>query len=429
MADTLLETRDRVVESAASGRLRVAIITPGWGSSGYYSESVIKEAADNKIFPAGTHLFMDHPSETEEWDRPERSVRDLAAVLRDDARWDANENALIGDVQLIGPYRESLSDPELLNAIGLSIRASGEFSEGEAEGRKGRIVTKLLEGLSVDFVTRAGRGGKVLQILESARNRAAESLTRETFDLLRRALGDAGHIIDFDPEESSVVYLDWSTEPSKTFRDQYEVSDGSATLAGNPVEVRQVTSFVPVDTTSSATESTTDPDVPAPAGQPNEESDKEDIMPQIEEARLRQLEEDAGRVTALESERDTAVSERDNAIRERDQLRARESARPVVTTALEGCQLPASAQRRVTENALRNIPLAEDGSVDEDKLRSQVEKAREAEESEVAAILKAAGVGAVTGFGGSNTDNSNGFTEADVDKQIATTFGRTIKEA
>jgi hypothetical protein len=55
--------------------------------------------------------------------------------------------------------------------IGVSVRAGGTVEEGEAEGREGRIVTAIEAnpGNSVDFVTRAGRGGAVAQLLESAR--------------------------------------------------------------------------------------------------------------------------------------------------------------------------------------------------------------------------------------------------------------------
>src|SRR5690606_14083979 len=49
-----------------------------------------------------------------------------------------------------------------------------------------------------------------------------------------------------------------------------------------------------------------------PAGStPSHESPKEDTMQQIEESRLAQLEADAGRVQALESERDASNAERD----------------------------------------------------------------------------------------------------------------------
>jgi hypothetical protein len=66
----------------------VRLITPGWGSSGYYSPQVIEAAATAQVFPAGLHMYLDHPSASEDRDRPERSVRHLAAVLEEDGAWD-----------------------------------------------------------------------------------------------------------------------------------------------------------------------------------------------------------------------------------------------------------------------------------------------------------------------------------------------------
>ena len=44
-----------------------------------------------------------------------------------------------------------------------AIRADGTVGVGEAEGRKGKIVESLVVGHSVDFVTKPGAGGQVLQ--------------------------------------------------------------------------------------------------------------------------------------------------------------------------------------------------------------------------------------------------------------------------
>jgi len=145
------------------------IISPGWGSSGYYSEELLRRDGP-KAWPAGTHQYLDHPTVSEEAERPERSVRDLAAVLVSDPVYE--ENGKLGP----GLYAKSAVIPgykDLLDAlaphIGVSIRARGSFTEGEAEGRTGRIIRELKSGESVDFVTKAGAGGKVLALMESFR--------------------------------------------------------------------------------------------------------------------------------------------------------------------------------------------------------------------------------------------------------------------
>ena len=60
---------------------------------------------------------------------------------------------------------------ELAPHIGLSIRAWGKAVKGEAAGKKGPIVVKLAGGsrASIDFVTKPGAGGRVMEIFEGAR--------------------------------------------------------------------------------------------------------------------------------------------------------------------------------------------------------------------------------------------------------------------
>lgn len=155
-----------------TGRLLVQVITPGWGSSGYYSQAVLEQAAKDRIWPAGTHMYADHPAESEQFERPERTIRDLAAVTTEDARWDATASALVAEVRVFSWWRQPLA--EMADIVGVSIRGGAEGEMGEAEGRRGRVFSKLIHGESIDFVTHAGRGGKVLQVLESAR-RVAEA--------------------------------------------------------------------------------------------------------------------------------------------------------------------------------------------------------------------------------------------------------------
>lgn len=147
-----------------TGRLLVQLITPGWGSTGYYTPEVLQEAASEQLFAAGTHMYLDHPTFTESVERPTRSVRDLAGVLVEDAVWDGQ--ALVAQARVFDTYRHTIA--ELADTIGVSVRGSAEVSEGEAEGRRGRIVERIDEVASVDFVTKAGRGGRIIEVLESA---------------------------------------------------------------------------------------------------------------------------------------------------------------------------------------------------------------------------------------------------------------------
>ncbi len=171
-----------LVESALrpDGTLPVKVIAPGWGSSGYYSAEVLKRDGP-KIFPKGTHQFIDHPGATESRDRPERSIRDLGAVTVTDAEWRDDPRHGPGLYANAKPVNETSARliEDLSPFIGVSIRAAGRFQPGEAEGRKGPIITSLERGDSIDFVTVPGAGGKVLQLMESARNGPGWPMVKE----------------------------------------------------------------------------------------------------------------------------------------------------------------------------------------------------------------------------------------------------------
>lgn len=465
------------------GRFMLQLITPGWGSSGHYSAKVLEAAAKAGVFKAGMKTYLDHPSTTESLDRPERSVRDIAGMLTEDAHWDSSRGALVAQAQVFGPYREVLT--EMKDAIGVSIRAAAQVESGEAEGRQGVIVTELVEGVSADYVTDAGRGGRILQVLESALTAAESSFTpAASLDLLRESRNVGCWIesrmhLDFtrnademfgdgrlsreeriamsgavgDALDAFTTALQASA-PQLYLRDLWEDPQviAAAIEAGGPpafltAKVKCVTCKHPGSAHADgktpnsgacgmkgcdcpamkapAAKETAAPNVPViPAGPP-----KEKTMPQIEEARLSQLEADSSRVSVLEAERDSAIAERDTARRERAVSEARDTARPIATTLVgESTQLPPVVAARVIEAVVASVTLTEAGTFDEAAFRTAVEAARTAAETEVASIAEAFGVGKVINFG--RTDSTKGeVTEADVDKAVASAFGHQIKEA
>ena len=160
-----------LVEKAVrmDGTVPIKIIQPGWGSSGHYSKEVLQRDGP-KVFKKGLHMYIDHPTPTEEAERPERSVNGLGGVLESDAYWQDDGPAgpgLYADAKVFAPFKERLD--ELAPHIGVSIRALGKASKGEAEGKKGNIIEAITAAKSVDFVTTPGAGGRVLQLFEAAR--------------------------------------------------------------------------------------------------------------------------------------------------------------------------------------------------------------------------------------------------------------------
>jgi hypothetical protein len=170
-ASFLAETRLR--EQERNGRALIRIITPGWGSSGYYPAEVLRRDGPT-VFAAGTKLYLNHPTKTEEAERPERDIRDLAGKLASDAVW--FDDGLYADIEYYNNHRP------LIAAIGedldVSIRADGTYRTGEAEGRKGRIIEQLVRAESIDFVTRAGAGGRVARLMEGRQDKPIEKVRR-----------------------------------------------------------------------------------------------------------------------------------------------------------------------------------------------------------------------------------------------------------
>ena len=106
-------------------------------------------------------------------------MNDLAAELVTDARWDPNGPAgpgLYADAQVFKAYQEAVDD--LAGHIGVSILAMGRAEEGEAEGKRGPIITDLLAARSIDFVTEPGAGGQILELFEAARAVRADKESR-----------------------------------------------------------------------------------------------------------------------------------------------------------------------------------------------------------------------------------------------------------
>jgi len=152
----------------ADGTLLIKIIQPGWGSSGYYSEALLQNSVQQ--YHSGLHNFWNHQTEAEMQERPERDLRDLASVQVEDAWYDPNGPqgpGLYSRVKPFSQYTEAIT--EMAPYIGMSHVALGKAKEGEADGRKGPIIESISQVRSVDYVTRPGAGGAIIEAFREAR--------------------------------------------------------------------------------------------------------------------------------------------------------------------------------------------------------------------------------------------------------------------
>lgn len=156
----LHESFSSEASSLGDGKYRIRIIVPGQGSSGIYTAENLAESAP--LFKAGTEMFIDHPTETEEWERPERSIRDYAGVFLEDATV-GEDGALYTVCKVFSGVNELIKDK--WEHIGVSINAwcADPISENG-------IVPPIAGVRSVDFVTAPGAGGAIVDLLESNRN-------------------------------------------------------------------------------------------------------------------------------------------------------------------------------------------------------------------------------------------------------------------
>jgi hypothetical protein len=427
MPVTLRETGARLGEQTAQpSRRRVTIINAGWGSSGYYSRELL-ERDGAKTFPVGTQMFLDHPGRTEESDRPERSVRDLAARIATTPVMAGSE--LVAEAEVFEVWRPVIDS--IASDIGLSIRALGETEHGEAEGRQGPIVTALTEGISVDFVTKAGAGGKVGELIESARTAAADDPVIKASRLSEAR--NAGNWFEAKIHASFTEVADGMFGNGYLTREEriaLSSAIGDALTAFNEAVAENAPGLYQRDPYA-------DPDragtqvTEAAAGRPTKEANMAD------NDRLAALEESVGKIqtTLAETERKLGEAEtaRDRATQRADRaeealldIRAEKLVREATIT-VEGSKDPVSVfeglrptavERAVKAVLAEKLPVGDDGKLDADKLAERATKAAKAERDYLAE--NGAGAGRVTGFGPSRPADA---TEVD-DKQLTEAFGR-----
>lgn len=150
-----------------------------WGTSAYYPAAVLERDAED-VFVPGTKMYENHFTESEEWERPEGDVAKLVGKLISHGVYEADNPegpGVYADVEFYDSYVPRIN--EIGGDVGLSVRGNGTSEEGEVAGRYGKIVTQLLNINSVDVVTAAGAGGKLISILESAGPMAGTPINTE----------------------------------------------------------------------------------------------------------------------------------------------------------------------------------------------------------------------------------------------------------
>lgn len=154
------------VTTDKTGKLwRVKLIASNiQGSSAYYPAEVL-ERDGARAFPIDTPMYLNHPTQDEKWSQPERDAEKLIGYLTTEAQYESD--GLYADAYIYSDRREWVM--ERAKHVGLSIIAHGEVEE-TADGPR---LVSLTVGQSLDLVTKAGAGGKFVEVLESAKEISA----------------------------------------------------------------------------------------------------------------------------------------------------------------------------------------------------------------------------------------------------------------
>ena len=146
------------------GRATVIVIKAGFNAdkSRYYPAEMLKH--DFGIFE-GLKMYADHPTQTEDKELPERSMKSSGFVAKlVDVTCDEN-GTVTGVADIIEDWLmkklANMRDKQMLSEMGISINALGRGSKATIEGIETLVIEELTGARSVDFVTEPGANGIV----------------------------------------------------------------------------------------------------------------------------------------------------------------------------------------------------------------------------------------------------------------------------
>lgn len=201
----IFKFRETSLDNFKMHRFDVSLIKEGLGNFKdrfFYTKEALKDAAEKGIFN-GVQCFADHPSQIEEQVQPERSTESIMGYY-ENVKYQEDESGqgtLVADLCVPVTISKDWQMALLTNSVeyskkfkdrdfvGLSINAGGpanpmdldEFMKSQkfaepvlvkliealAQGiNQVYVVTELTEVTSVDFVTKAGAGGRINSMIE-----------------------------------------------------------------------------------------------------------------------------------------------------------------------------------------------------------------------------------------------------------------------
>lgn len=381
-------TKSIVMEATKAGpltgaRTEITLITPGWGSSGYYSPEVLEQAAADLVFPMNTQQHIDHDKEG-----GVGSVGTLAAALAEDARWEPDwvdpetgvKGRLVAENRVFSHKREMLA--EMKDVIGTSIAAAAEITMGEAEGRQGMIIERLLPSPTnrVDYVTVAGRGGRISEVLEAHKVQEARNVGQWLEARMHSMFTNISDEMYGDGRLTREERITLSNALGQA------LTSFTATVEGSAPQLFERDLWE--DPTSTAAAEAATKDSPSDPAGANKGKEPNVATIQIEESVHADLVAKSSRTTALEADLGTAkerATAAEAALKESNDA----AAAALVTAALESAGITAP---KLGARLAEGYPVKENGALDAEALASTVAES-------VAELQVSGGAGTPRGVG------------------------------
>jgi len=173
---------------------RVVIMSEGLGNlrdRNFYAREAVKSAA--KVFN-GKQFYVDHPSASDEENRPERSIRDLAGYFYECEIGEIEDpdtgeplQACFAKLKFADSEPGRLAFEQMKESLayqrrfpgskdvyaGISINGGGVSHPATVRGMEVNMVTEIQEAFSADIVTKPARGGRFLALMQEADRMAA----------------------------------------------------------------------------------------------------------------------------------------------------------------------------------------------------------------------------------------------------------------
>lgn len=141
----------------------VAFIEPGWGNEHdkhYYPAEVLKR--DAHVFEGAKMYETDHRQQ----EKSTRTWVSTISTISGFTETGAPVARVIVHDEDFAKRLKALSEAAMLEKMECSILALGEAKKGKVDGKEANIVERITEAQSVDWVTRAGAGGRALKLTE-----------------------------------------------------------------------------------------------------------------------------------------------------------------------------------------------------------------------------------------------------------------------